>query len=261
MDDQVGSPSPWPTAAGSAQPEGLSGVLDHEPVPGADDAAESAARLRTDHELWDVLTAEAFAGPAYATFEEEIARYGVQIMNSGLATGYIFVRCRQVGLPLLSQPIPRCDREDLAQETVAETLRVFKRNAQDGRGWRPEAGASLKTYFTRALCFQFANVWKKGLRAASSTPAGLSLDSLSPEFESPDYGPAEVCLERDMIRRGLAEIGDATTCAAVVLTEDGYTQKEIAEILGPDVTPRAVEGHLRRHRTNAAVRIDEGGRR
>jgi DNA-directed RNA polymerase specialized sigma24 family protein len=238
MDDQVGSPPPWPAAAaGSAQPEGLSGVLDHEQVPGADDAAQSAARLRGDRKLWDVLAAEAFAGPAYAAFEEQIARYGVQIMNSGLATRYIFVLCRQVGLSLLSQPIPRCDREDLAQETVAETLRVFKSNAQNGRGWSPEGGASLKTYFTRALCFQFANVWKKRLRAASSTAAGLSLDSLSIEIESPEPGPAEICLERDMIRCGLAEIGDATTCAAVALTEDGYTQKEIAEILGPDVTP------------------------
>jgi len=74
MDDQVGSPPPWPAApAGSAQPEGLSGVLDHEQVPGADDAAQSAARLRGDRELWDVLAAEAFAGPAYAAFEEQIA--------------------------------------------------------------------------------------------------------------------------------------------------------------------------------------------
>ena len=33
-------------------------------------------------------------------------------------------------------------------------------------GWRPELGASLKTYFTRALLYQFANVWRKYLKTA-----------------------------------------------------------------------------------------------
>lgn len=45
------------------------------------------------------------------------------------------------------------------------------------------------------------------------------------------------------------------TRAALVLTDFGYTQDEIAEVLG--VTRRAVEGYLRRHRNGFANAGDE----
>ena len=76
--------------------------------------------------------------------------------------------------------------------------------------------------------------------------------------ESPDPGPADTAAQRDEIRRGLVNIDDRTRIA-LVLTEDGFEQEEIAEILGPGVTPRAVEGLLRRHRRRVAARNEEDG--
>lgn len=68
-------------------------------------------------------------------------------------------------------------------------------------------------------------------------------------------------MRRDEIRGGLAGIENERTRVAVILAADGYEHEEIAEILGPDVTARAVEGYLRRHRqrTAAGVNREEAG--
>ena len=230
----------------------LDGARADESVPCAEVIADRAARLRADRELRDMLAAEGFAGPAYAVFEEDLASYGYRLMMDWLRSGYIFRQCRQAGVILLSLEIPFNEVEDLAQETVAEALRSFKRKGLQQGGWCPEGGASLKTYFTRALCLQFANIWRRWLRARS-VPVRESLETLLSETESPGLGPAETFLQHDEIRRGLADIHSERTRIALVLAEDGYEQEEIAEILGPDVTPRSVEGYLRRHRQRLAI--------
>jgi len=259
MEDRLGpASSPTPTRVEPQPPETLPSCSAEEPVQDPESLAESATRLQADRELRDVLAAQGFAGPAYAVFEDELASYGHQVMTAWLATGQIFTRCRQAGINLLSLPIPVSEREDLAQETVAETLRTFKRTALQQGHWRPEGGASLKTFFTGALFHQFANIWKKRLRARARL-AGPSLDTLPSDTETPDPGPAEISEQRDEIRRGLAGIENDRTRVALVLTEDGYQQEEIAEILGTDITPRAVEGYLRRHRRRLAARNDEEG--
>lgn len=257
MDYRPGSAGSTPTKVDPLPPQAFA---PEEPPPEAASLAENATRLQADRELRAALAAEGFAGPAYAVFEDELASYGYQVMTAWLTTGHIFTRCRQAGLSLLSQPIPFSDREDLAQETVAEALRAFKRKGLQQDGWRPEGGASLKTYFTGALYRQFANIWKKRLRARAISP-GLSLETLPADTESPDPGPADTSVQRDEIRSGLAGIGSDRTRVALVLAEDGYEQDEIAEILGQDVTPRAVEGYLRRHRNRVAARNEKGGSR
>jgi DNA-directed RNA polymerase specialized sigma24 family protein len=239
--------SPWASPAEGSAAEGDASTAS---------LADRAARLRTDRDLWDLLTAQGFAGPAYAVFEEELASYGYQVMTDWLRTGYIFVQCWNTGIMLSSWPVPAHELEDLAQETVAEALGAFKRKALQQGGWCPDGGASLKTYFTRALCLQFANSWKKRLRARGTVTVS-SLEMLPSDTESGEPGPAEISWQRDAIRRGLADIKSEMTRMALVLTEDGYEQEEIAEILGPDVTPRAVEGYLRRHRRSMTNRNGE----
>jgi DNA-directed RNA polymerase specialized sigma24 family protein len=181
-------------------------------------------------------------------------------MMAWLATGHIFTRCRQAGLGLKSLPVPVGDREDLAQETVAAALTAFKRKGLQQGGWRPDGGASLKTYFTGALCQQFANIWKKWLRTRV-IPVPLPLEAVPSGTASPGPGPDDIVMQRDEIRRGLDGIESERTRAALVLASDGYEQEEIAEILGPDVTARAVEGCLRRHRRSRAAGNDQGGSR
>jgi DNA-directed RNA polymerase specialized sigma24 family protein len=259
MDERLGPARAVPTRAGPVPEMPLSGGPEQS-VADPDGPAERAARLEADRALRDELAGQGFTGEAYAVLEDEFAGYGHQVMTAWLATGHIFARCHEAGLRLLSLPIHANDREDLAQETVAGALCAFKRQALEEGGWRPEGGASLKAYFTRTLLFQFANIWKKRLRAGGA-PGSLPPESareLLPELPSPAPGPDDIAMQRDEIRRGLAAI-ERRARIAVVLSAEGYEQEEIAEVLGPDVSARAVEGLLRRHRSRVADLAKKGG--
>jgi DNA-directed RNA polymerase specialized sigma24 family protein len=221
--------------------------------------AQNRARLQADAALRDLLAHSGFSGEAYAMFEEELARYGLQVMLGWLRGGFIFALCRKAGVPLERGPIPDDDHEDLAQEVVAAALPAFRQKALREGGWRPDGGASLKTYFAGTLRYQFARVWRRRLRdkdRMAVVPRQLA-DDLQPEAASPDPGPAETLLMRDEVRRALAAIPNEKTRMAVVLAEDGYQHEEIAELLGPDVSPRAVEGLLRRHRQRRPGRSEK----
>ncbi|WP_283133935.1 RNA polymerase sigma factor [Rhizohabitans arisaemae] len=219
-----------------------------EPEPNI--TLDHTARLEVDRQIRDVLAAQNFQGPAYVVFEEEMVNYGYQVMMAWLANGHIFAKCAEAGFPILPAPIKIDDREDLAQETVARSIKNFKLYGLEQGGWKAELGASLKTYFTRTLCGQFANIWRKLARTQNS---GITcpLDDLI-EIAIPELGPEEVVVQREEIRRGLAGIANEKTRTAIVLSMDGYEQEEIAEILGPEVTRRAVEGYLHRHRSHVA---------
>ena len=86
-----------------------------------------------------------------------------------------------------------------------------------------------------------------------------SARDLLPELPSPAPGPDDIAMQRDEIRRGLAAIENKRARIAVVLSAEGYEQEEIAEVLGPDVSARSVEGLLRRHRSRVAGRGEKGG--
>lgn len=202
------------------------------------DAMQVEARLAAE------VRANGFSGQAWAIIEDALADYGYQVMDRLLGTGLIFARCSEYGLFLTVQPISPVEQCDLAQETVAAALGAFQDSFVQGTGWNPAGEASLRTFFRRGLLFQFANVWRKRTRAAPPL-ADVGIDELT-EVPHPGPGPSEVCEQRDLIRRGLADIGSERTRAALALTADGYEQEEIAEILG--VTARSVEGYLRRHR-------------
>jgi RNA polymerase sigma factor (sigma-70 family) len=244
----------WPGLASAAQ----SAARPSAPLPGvavlapAPDDAESPARLEADRQLRDTLREASYTGPAYAVFEAELAAYGREVMTVLIATGLIFVRCKEDGYPLLMLPIPADDREDLVQETVGKALASFKRNGLERGGWKPEKGRSLKGYFTHTLFGQFSNIWKKRVRDQQDRAehCGPSLDELPVGTRLPGADPADIYALREEVRRALAGIGHERTRVTLAMTELGFTQDEIAEILG--VTRRAVEGYMRRYRRRRA---------
>jgi len=202
--------------------------------------------LQHDIALRDALAAQGFAGPEYEMFEAALIKYGYRIMFGLLVTRVIFQRCREEGLHLRPplRPMTREDCEDLAWDTVARTIMSFKRDALERGGWDPERGASLTTYFRRKLLQQFANVYRTWLGGEKIPP-----DSAMVRYATPD--PADTYEIRDNIRRGLA-ILDVRVAATIVLHVDGYTDKEIAEVLG--CTPKAVNARLQRHRERREMR-------
>jgi RNA polymerase sigma-70 factor (ECF subfamily) len=245
MDEFPRPAGPTPATADSAQPTLAAGGTVVELDQDQGGQADAAGHLRAELKLQAALAAEGFAGEGLGA----LAVFGYEFIRPLVATGYIFTRCRQAGYRLLPLRIPLSEQEDLVQETVAEALRVFKDYGLER--WQPEAG-SLKNYFTGALLGQFANAWRRWLNDRVTTLGGrvvhrsLPLETLPPVLESP-ADPTDAWAQLIDIRR----IKHRRTRAALVLTALGYSYEEIAELLG--VTPRAVEGYLRRHRLRMAA--------
>lgn len=220
-----------------------------------EDQIEDFARQEIDWKLLEELAADDFTDSVYAVLEEALAAYGYQVVLTLLSTGYIFARCHEINIELVIRPILETDYEDLAQETTAGALGAFKKKVMQGNGWRPDGRASLKTYFSRGLLYQFANVWRGHLRTGAAE--ALPLDEAA-DIRSSAPSPEDLLVQQDLIHRGLADVPNEKTRVALALTEDGFDQEEIAEILG--ITKRAVEGLLRRHRERIAAMADEDRR-
>jgi DNA-directed RNA polymerase specialized sigma24 family protein len=116
-------------------------------------------------------------------------------------------------------------------------------------------GRGLTNYFAGTLLMAFANAWRAHLSAMPG-PSPTPIDDLPYDTPSKGLGPADTTAQREAIRDGLSEIESEMTRAALVLTEDGYYQEEIAQIIG--ISRRAVEGLLRRHRQGLAARSERG---
>lgn len=272
MDKRPGS-TPTPTRMGSQSLEAFLGGPPVDPPADLDSAenAENAERLEADRRLRDALAAANFTGPAYAAFEGEYVAFGLEKMTALLRSGYIFARCREIDLYLPARRIPAADRKELVLETLERAVPWFKSKGLEQGGWQPELGASLKTYFTRALLYQFANVWRKYLKAAEEYRLRAAQESArivsleAPPFDIESFGadPADVLIQREHIRDALASIKARTPearnriQAVLYLKENGYSHAEIAEILG--ITRKVVEGVLRRHRARIAARTTEEG--
>lgn len=212
--------------------------------PYQDVSIEDLSRLRADMRLRDKLAAQGFTGNDYDVFADNLARYGYQLMWAWLGKGYIFTRCREFHIDLRPAPIPVDERDDLVQDVVSNALNTFLQKGLAQGGWQPERGASMRTYFTRAICYQFANSWRRRLKAAGHSLVE-SLEDSRIDIECPNPGPEEIVVTRDEIRRGLADILHERARCAIALRADGYSYQEIAEIIG--ISVRAVEGYFRRH--------------
>lgn len=209
--------------------------------------------LKADQRLVEFLAAHGFAGPVYRAFTEELARYGIAVLSAWLRSGLIFARCAEKGIRLPRPPSPwtQEDQLELTLETVARAINAFRARLVQGR-WDVEGGASLRTYFIGNCIYQFTGPYKAWLRS-SAVDCGLFWDA---DERWPDPGPVpeEVTADRDEIRRALNDIESDTVRAAVVLSADGYSHAEIAELIGGGATARSIEGALYRHRQRARER-------
>jgi DNA-directed RNA polymerase specialized sigma24 family protein len=255
MEDRLPMGRSLPVEPGLAQQAGLPELPDQRPTTDTDTSA-SAERLEADAQLVRALAAGGFVGPEYAVFEEDVADYGIATMKAMLKSGLIFIKCAQRRLMLPRWRMTPEDHEELAVETVGRALPVFRRKALMEGGWKPAGGASLKTYFVNFLPHQFANAYRAWHRDQGGD--AVRYEDISELVPALDLGPEQVVLQRQEILSGLAAVEPEKTRAALVLSEDGYDQEEIAEIIGDGATSRTVEGLMRRHRQKIALREGEG---
>ncbi|MEV6758219.1 sigma factor-like helix-turn-helix DNA-binding protein [Streptomyces sp. NPDC051214] len=200
------------------------------------------------------LADDAFAGPRYARFAEELARYGISVLQGFMCTGWVFVLTARLGFPLHPTEREQAElaanpelRRDLATMTVAQTLPRFRAEALLGGGWKP-TGASLTSYFTGACLRVFPNEFRRYRTAQRRWDRSWELAKAWGEPRN-DAANTEAALGAARVQDILRSL-EPRPRAVLLLTAQGYSQAEIAEILGFS-SAKAVEGVLYRLRQRA----------
>jgi hypothetical protein len=212
-------------------------------------AVEDVERRASDEQLRARLAAAGFAGPEYAQFARDLAAYGIAVCMAKLNSGAFFQDCADLGRPCGAPPADwdAQDKRSLANETVAVALVRFREDGLVSGGWSPDGGASIKSYFIGACILAFPNVfrfWQRERERWNLISAALAGVPLAQQATATD--PAALVLIDEQLSLGLRSL-DNRTRNVLVLTELGFSQKEIAEVIG--TSDRGVEGILYRHRT------------
>jgi DNA-directed RNA polymerase specialized sigma24 family protein len=217
-------------------------------------------RLAADADLLQHLALEGFTGFAWEQFRTDLASYSIGKMVKWITSGKIFRLCAARGFGALpfAERTPE-DAEDLAMETVAETLNYFRERVLLKRRWKVEGGASLKTFFIGACLRVFSNVYRRWHAHASVAAAFLPLDPSSTDHRSasrPDHR-LQIAAE---VRAVLATASDNVTRDIVIMRAQGYAENEIATEL--QLSRKAVESRIGRfNERNRHERVHQGAPR
>jgi RNA polymerase sigma factor (sigma-70 family) len=221
-------------------------------------AIEDVQRRSGDEQLRARLAAVDFSGPDYEQFARRLAAYGLAVCAVKLDTGAIFRDCADLNRPCGDPPRQWSaqDRRTLVQDTVAEGLLLFHRKGLVQGDWKPTGGASLKTYFIGSCVLCFADVYRAWQRDKVRWERLMGTAAAAATQHQPQ-DPADIVALRDRIHRGLQQL-DPRTRDAIILTERGYSQLEIADLMS--ISVRGVEGLLRRHRARTIQHDTDGSR-
>ncbi|AMM22782.1 hypothetical protein AX769_21845 (plasmid) [Frondihabitans sp. PAMC 28766] len=221
-------------------------------------ASERLARLEGDRNLVAALEERHFDGAHYIYFSTVLAQYGVAVLRAWIRDRKVHQKVREKGFGSLP-PEPWSGAltddpdtgEELALETVARALITFRDKVLVPGKWKPEGGASLKTFFVGQCLMQFGNVYRPWLTQMNNERPTLTveddmLDILATFVE----GPEAAATQQDLVRRALGKIQDERVRTAFYLKAiHGYTYQEIAHKMG--ITDKALEGLITRARKEA----------
>ncbi|MEU9779291.1 hypothetical protein [Streptomyces sp. NPDC047968] len=203
-------------------------------------AAEDAQRITEDAAAYEMLAAANFSGIAWELMADTLAAYAYPVTMNWLYTGEILSLCAARQRPVRRTPhdwdaltADRDEREELACETIARALRVFREHALIKGRWNPEGGASLKTYFIGAVLGEFSAVYDRWASERSRRPPCIpdGLESLHALPANNRSSTEDEIIGRRTVQTFLAGITDETTRTAVVLSMMGYSRQEIGEHL------------------------------
>jgi DNA-directed RNA polymerase specialized sigma24 family protein len=252
-------------------------VIANVPSDARDEVERLAERVRrrgADKELFDAVLAAEFCGPRWRAMGDDLLRYGLAVVDAWLRTGYIFAKSKQVSRQLGPSDLElrqlRSDKDlrvELCGEVVALALNQFREQSIAGTGWRHDGGANLTTFFVGGCVLLFNNEFRRWRTSERRWRVNKSTDPADfvehgEHFAEVDRGPhlfddpARSAAGDDYLRRVLGEL-EETDRVIVELSDEGYSQREIGEVL--DMTDRAVEGRLYRLR-NKDIRSRLEGR-
>ncbi len=210
--------------------------------------------LAADRELLRIANAEDFAGEFSEKLTRELVRYALALMVRLIDSGAIFERLRQLlnasGQKFYLPPRQLTGEEInmLTFDSVQSGLAIFLRNERSGKGWVPDRGASLTTYFVNCCILGFRTPWKQmvvSMRRPSQPEERGLYDRAWAQVADMSPGPEQQTIDLYEIRRMIADIPDELNRQIVYMIALGYTCAAIGEVLGKE---HAISERLRRLR-------------
>ncbi len=234
------------------------------------EAASNLARLTAERHRINKLRAEGFQGSDFEVFQADLVSYGYPVIRSWIRRRLIYALCADKNRPVtcpedvrdfLAGPAGAEDRQELALETVARALRLFRERALIGGEWDPDRGASLSTYFVGACLLVFSGVFRPWLAQHQhwhqAGPHGL--DPTQQQDTSPrpidlrfDDDPADIAVDWEQFRTELAPLPARLAYAVAAVAIYSKPHAEVAAELG--TTEDAVKQMLYRYRRQARRR-------
>jgi DNA-directed RNA polymerase specialized sigma24 family protein len=189
--------------------------------------------------------------------------YGARVLPKKIITGEIFRMMREVKGPRASDlALPAEDPEmtweeahDLASDIVIWALKSFKGVLLED--WRPDGGASFRTYFVGKCCHGFAAVYRKWLRQRARQMGRENVDELQDDkVPAARDRPEQAAIIRLQIDHYLEGCDDDLELAITVLDGLEYPNRMIAELLCK--TEKVVEYRIDKNRQRAKDRWGRG---
>jgi DNA-directed RNA polymerase specialized sigma24 family protein len=215
---------------------------------------EDPRRFDADIKLVTRLRLDNFEGPGWDRLADHLARYAAPIFRAWITSGEIFTLCWRrnfrTGKPL---PLSNDEVDELVFETIGTAIASFRDNVLRKNGWSPSQGASLATFFVGHCFSRFPNAYRRLLRERPPPTVSLEQTEHDPRDYSKEGDPEAAVMSEQEANRILSQAPNRRTQLILKLRSEGYSQIEIAEVLG--VTAKAIESALYRHRR----RLSEGG--
>ncbi|MEJ3742792.1 ECF-type sigma factor [Actinomycetes bacterium KLBMP 9797] len=230
---------------------GLSGQTD----------TDDLARYAGDAALYKRLAHAGHQGPEYELFLLELARYGLAVITAWLRSGVIFAKAASLGRParrpLGLAELAEDDHTAIADLAVTYGLRLFIKTTFKEAQWRPDGGASLKTFFIGACLLTFSNALKAW--RPDRTLQEVPTEHVEVPLNGHAVDPCDTVITRLSAVESLNDIQDEINRKIVLAKSQGLTHKEIADKIGGGLTERAVEMRLSRIRQRAGKNLHTAG--
>jgi DNA-directed RNA polymerase specialized sigma24 family protein len=215
-----------------------------------------------DGEIWARLEKDEFRGPFWERVASLLVGYGSPVLHTWINDGTIGARCARanargsVGSEQF-RSMPAEDVEEIVQDVLAHGVAQLGRK----RGWRPDGGQSLRSYFVTGCLQAFPTVFRSYSRSRQRwTRQAAAEGTVQSRLFGGEVDPAEGVAGDDELTRLLADIGEPDLRTALYMSFYGFSNAEIASTLGDGVTRRAVEEMLRRYRRARPVHQGGNGR-
>lgn len=196
----------------------------------------------------------------WKTLAEALVEYGYEVFRVWGVTGLLRTRAALhnggrgvLGLPKLPEALVLDEAEaiGLSIDLNMTSIQTFRHTLMNPtRRWRPDGGASIKTYYVGRCLMDLPDVYVRWVKQEKGEVEVVALDE---ETRHPAFGdPAET---HDRRARFEAAVPNHRDRAMFGLQDAGYTLDEIAEILDPydsrPVTEAVVRTAMSRARAKA----------